>query len=153
MRPKGAKEACMSKFQPNAMTFDQGLERIRAALANTGYSGRGAIVTSKDKAMREATRLLKVDNVPEGFTKYQLPVYMDGPTQLFISVGAPGVEVPEHSHDEGDGFRYIVSGSIVYNGQELTAGDWMFIPKGQKYSITIGDLGSIQCYCYQCCCA
>ena len=45
----------------------------------------------------------------------------------------PGTEVPEHSHDEGDGFRYIVSGSIIYNGQELlAAGDWMFIPKGKK---------------------
>lgn len=143
----------MSRFQPNAMTFEQGLERIRSALAKAGGGGRDGIVTSKDKSMREATRSLRIENVPEGFAKFQLPVYMDRPTQLFVSVGAPGADVPEHSHDEGDGFRYIVSGSITYKGEELSAGDWMFIPRGQRYAIKIGDLGATMFYCYQCCCA
>ena len=143
----------MSSFKPNAMTFDQGIERIKSALSKAGAGRAGEILTSRDDAMRKATKLLQVQNIPGGFTKWQLPVFMDCRSQLFVSVGAPGTDVPEHSHDEGDGFRYIVSGSIIYNGQELVQGDWMFIPKGKKYSIKVGERGTTMCYCYCCCCA
>ena len=66
---------------------------------------------------------LAIDNVPEGFRKWQLPVYLSEPSQLFISVAEPGVKVPEHAHEEGDGIRFIAGGSITYEGKELTAGD------------------------------
>lgn len=61
--------------------------------------------------------------------------------------------MPNHSHDEGDGFRFIVSGSILFDGRELHAGDWMFIPKGKTYSFKVGRSGVGICYCYACCCA
>jgi hypothetical protein len=48
--------------------------------------------------------------------------------------------------------RFIISGSIKYNGIELTAGDWMFVPKGEEYEFTVGPLGASMAYCYQCCC-
>lgn len=144
----------MSSFEPNALTFDQGLERIHKALGDAGISrDRNEIVTSQDEAIRRASRELEVRNVPDGFKKWQLPVYLDRPSQLFISAGAPDTEVPEHSHDEGDGFRYIASGSVIYEGKELVAGDWMFIPKGRKYSMRVGPRGVTICYCYCCCCA
>ena len=141
-------------FRPNALTFEQGIERIHAALAKTGgKSPAGRILTSRDEDMRRATKELEVRNVPEGFTKWQLPVFLSKASQLYVSEGAADTRVPEHSHDEGDGFRYILAGSIIYDGQELSEGDWMFIPQGRKYSFTVGRLGVKMCYCYCCSCA
>ena len=71
---------------------------------------------------------------------------------MFISVGAPGIKVPNHSHDEGAGIRFIMNGSITYKGKELTGGDWMYIPKGIEYEFEVGHLGVTMCYCYCCCC-
>jgi hypothetical protein len=61
--------------------------------------------------------------------------------------------VPTHSHNEGDGVRFIASGSIKYNGQELTTGDWMYIRAGSEYEFEVGRYGAVMCYCYCCCCA
>jgi hypothetical protein len=143
----------MADFNPNLLTFEQGLDRIRSALGEAGlHDLRQKVITSRDPRIRHVTDKLETSNVPKGFKKWQLPVYQDGPTQMFISVGAPDVEVASHSHDEGDGFRYIASGSVVYDGHELTAGDWMFIPKGMPYSLKIGAMGATMFYCHQCCC-
>jgi quercetin dioxygenase-like cupin family protein len=143
----------MSQFKPNALTFDQGVQRVEAANFKAGFKFKSKITTSKDKGAIAATEALLVSNVPGGFKKFQLPVLIDGPSQIFVSVGAPDAKVPSHSHDEGDGLRYIVSGSIIYEGKELTAGDWMYIPKGKKYSLQIGPKGATMFYCYRCCCA
>lgn len=142
-------------FKPNQLTFAEGIERIKAALEKTGASEKSRIITSRDAESGLLIDTLKVDNVPEGFVKYQLPVFMDNipGVQFFMSIGAPGIKVGEHSHDEGDGMRFIASGSIIYEGTELTAGDWMFIPKGQRYSFDVGRQGAGMFYCYACCCA
>ncbi|MCV2883473.1 cupin domain-containing protein [Aestuariibacter sp. AA17] len=140
-------------FKPNRLTFDQGLERIKKAYEKRGYSYPTKIVSSQDKAMKQLTADLEVDNVPEGFKKVQFPVFMEKPSQLFYSVGAPDTKVKRHSHDEGDGFRLIVGGSIIYKDQELKEGDWMFIPAGEPYEFDVGPSGAMICYCYCCCCA
>jgi hypothetical protein len=141
-----------SAFNPNQVTFDEGVHRIRRAVEKAGLDTR-RVITSRDEGARAAQKLLAVTAIPGGFTKWQLPVYLSAPSQLFISVGAANVEVPEHSHDEGDGIRFIASGSIIYKGQELTVGDWMFVPAGERYSFTVGPFGATMCYCYCCCCA
>lgn len=141
-------------FNPNKLTFEEGVERIRAAAEKAGLDQTKEILTSRDEAVQEATRQLEVTNVPDsGFKKWQLPVFLDCRSQMFMTVAAPGIEAPEHSHDDGDGIRFIVSGSIHYNGQELTEGDWMFIPAGSRYSFQVGRFGACMCYCYCCCCA
>ena len=76
----------------------------------------------------------------------ELPVYLSGPSQLFISAAPPNAEVGEHSHDAGDGIRFMVGGSIYYAGKELTAGDWMYIPQGKKYAFKAGAMGAVMCY-------
>lgn len=141
------------KFDPNQLTFDQGLERIQRAEKKAGIKLERRIITSKDKDAARLTQVLEVDNVPEGFNKWQLPVHLETASQLFISTASPNAQVPKHMHRDGDGIRFIVSGSVVYNGQELTAGDWMFIPAGHAYSLEVGKLGATMCYCYCCSCA
>jgi maltoporin len=139
-------------FNPNAMTFAQGVQRLQQAARAAGIP-QGKIVTSRDHEVTHAVKSLMVSNVPSGFTKWQLPVFQDGPTQFFFSYAAPGVDVPQHSHDEGDGVRVILHGSIHFGDKELVAGDWMFIPKGVPYAFKVGDRGAGIFYCYQCCCA
>ena len=146
-------QAKSQKFDPNLLTFGDGLKRIARGNERAKLKLNGRILTSRDKDVERATDILQVDNIPDGFKKWQLPVYLDSPSQLFISTAAANTTVPEHAHRDGDGIRFIVAGSIIYNGVELTAGDWMFIPKGQKYSFQVGRLGATMCYCYCCCCA
>jgi hypothetical protein len=142
-----------SKFNPKEhLTFKQGAEKVATALKELKVDIRSKIFTSRDEESVKLVNLLKVDEVPNGFKKWQLPIVLKD-SQLFISIAQPDIEVPKHSHDEGDGIRFIMSGSIFYDGQELTAGDWMFIPKGQSYSMKTGPYGAAMCYCYCCCCA
>ncbi len=143
----------MSAF--DFITFDQGIERIKKVLDNRGLgSVESKVFTSRDPDFREATQSLKVEKMPEGFTKWQLPFYFEGGpgSQFFLTVATPGAVVEEHTHEEGHGVRFITSGSIIYKNQELTAGDWMFIPQGAPYEFKVGEMGAVMCYCYQCTC-
>lgn len=141
------------QFDPNQLSFAQGLERIERASKQTGIKLERRILTSRDPEVAKLTHVLGVTNIPDGFQKWQLPVYLNAPSQLFISSAAPNATVAAHAHRDGDGIRFIVAGSILYRDQELTAGDWMFIPSGMEYSFSVGRLGATMCYCYCCCCA
>jgi len=140
------------KFDANKYSFEEGVKKVQKASEKANFKVGDKPITSKDPDAIRVAKLLEVTNVPDGFKKWQLPIIMDCSTQLFISCGLPDVEVPEHSHDEGPGMRFIMTGSIHYKDQELTAGDWMYIPAGAKYSLKIGKLGATMCYCHCCCC-
>jgi hypothetical protein len=140
-------------FNPNALTFEEGIKRLDSILKKEGIDPQHHITTSRDKEAEHLREVLKITNVPKGFQKWMLPVYLTSASQLYISMAEPNVEVPSHSHDEGEGIRFMISGSIMYNGKELTAGDWMYIPKGAQYSMKVGPLGALMCYCYCCSCA
>ena len=143
----------MGKFDPNRMTFDQGIDRLKGALSETGLQTGDRVLTSRDEPVRAAVKALTVDNVPDGFRKWQLPVYLSSPSQLYITVAEPEARAETHAHDGGDGIRFIVSGSIKYGDQELVAGDWMFVPAGKEYAFDVGEFGAVMCYCYCCSCA
>ena len=142
-----------NEFTPTHITFDEGKGRINQALAEVGHKMDSGILTSRDREAVQLCNLLGVpkDELPHGFTKWQLPFYLEG-GQFFITTAQPGAHVGEHSHDS-DGVRFIMSGSVYFDGIELNAGDWMFIPKGEAYSLKIGPMGANMCYCYPCCCA
>jgi hypothetical protein len=141
------------QFNPNRLTFQQGLDRIRQVTRRIGLNVDRGVVTSRDRQMPKALEALRVTNVPAGFQKWQLPVALRCESQMFITVAQPGARAGNHSHKEGAGIRFIAGGSIVYKGKELTAGDWMYIPAGARYSFEVGPYGAIMCYCYCCCCA
>lgn len=139
-------------FDPNKSTLSACLSEIRKIQEKIGLEAN-RIITSRDEIIRKNSRLFEVTNVPEGFRKERLPLHLPKESTLYISTGAPGTKVPRHSHDEGDGIRFMISGSIQYGDRELTAGDWMFIPAGADYEFTVGPRGATMCYCYCCCCA
>ncbi|MEO8609434.1 MAG: cupin domain-containing protein [Chloroflexota bacterium] len=142
-----------TRFNPNKLTFDEGLELIRQPMEQLGVKTKGRIITSRDEDVRRITESLRVTNVPDGFTKWMLPIYLESASQLYITVAEPNAYTPYHAHKDGDGIRFIASGSIIYDDKELTAGDWMFVPAGSGYEFTVGKFGAVMCYCYCCCCA
>lgn len=140
------------KFDPNQVTFAQGAVRVEGVVRKLGVDLRRQVLTSRDPVALELRKLLPVTNVPKGFEKYQLPFVLQD-SQLFVTTAPAGAKVEEHAHEDGDGVRFIAHGSVHYNGMELKEGDWMFIPKGLRYSLQIGARGAVMCYCYCCCCA
>jgi hypothetical protein len=139
-----------SDFNPNRLKFQACTERLQRAVKAAGLKTDGKIITSKDDGASEMRKTLSTKNVPKGFHKWQLPVHLDNPSHLFITVAEPNVKSPRHSHKDGDGIRFVAGGSITYEGKELGAGDWMFIPAGKEYSFQVGPLGAVMCYCYAC---
>jgi quercetin dioxygenase-like cupin family protein len=131
-------------FEPEDLTYQEGLERIRAADQRSAAGRQERILTSRDPGMEAMRESLRVGRMPEGFAMWQLPVTLKN-VLLFMSVASPGARMPLHRHAHPV-FRVILSGSITYEGKELTAGDWMFIPAGREYSFETGPMGAVFFY-------
>jgi len=142
----------MASFDPNRESLFRCIARLEDLARDGGLSTK-KILTSKDVEKAGLDDKLNITNIPSGFKKSMLPVFLEKASTFYISHGEAGTEVPEHSHDEGDGLRVILSGSIRYGDSELKEGDWMFLPAGQKYSFSVGERGVTMFYCYSCCCA
>jgi hypothetical protein len=136
-------------FNPNRLPLAACVNRIQRASRKVGFDVNKRIVTSRDKVALKLRDSLRTSNIPNGFRKWQLPMTIEG-AFMFISVAPPNAKVPEHAHKDGAGLRFIASGSVKYKGQELTEGDWMYIPKGKRYSFETGPLGATIFYCYAC---
>jgi len=141
----------MTKFDPNQVSFAQGEVRVEGVLRRHKVD-LNKIFTSRDRHIQPVLKDLGIRNVPDGFTKVQLP-FVFTRSQFYISRAAPNSRVAEHAHHGGDALRFIAEGSVRHEGVELEAGDWMYVPKGARYSLEIGARGAIMCYCYCCSCA
>jgi uncharacterized RmlC-like cupin family protein len=141
----------MATSQPVARDFPLQACRdaIQKALGQANVQVGGRVVTSRDQGMDQLRQALQVKNLPQGFQKWLLPVQVSSDTFLYITVAAPGARADTHAHD-GDSVRFVASGSIIYDGRELTAGDWLFIPAGQSYSFSAGPVGALLMAPYQC---
>jgi hypothetical protein len=135
----------MNRFIPQELSFEEGSKRIRAALHNANVDIENTIITSRDPSSLKLKEDLKMGNLPEGVQMWQLPLVLNR-SLIFISVVAPNAVVPEHRHAQAPVFRLVVSGSIIYNGVELTVGDWMYVPAGKPYSFAGGASGGTVMY-------
>lgn len=139
-------------FNPNQLTLQEGLELVKEIQKDLGLD-MNRIVTSRDVGDLYNNKKTQVTNVPPGFNKILLPFSTSRQATFYLSSGAPNARVPRHSHEEGEGVRFILSGSIIFEGQELTEGDWMYMPAKAPYEFQVGARGVTMCYCYCCCCA
>jgi quercetin dioxygenase-like cupin family protein len=139
-------------FDPNGMTLKEGLELVKELQAEL-HLRTSEIFTSRQAGDLYKNKKALVTNVPDGFSKIILPIATSKEATFYVSSGAPNTVVPRHSHDEGEGIRFIVSGSIIFEGQELSAGDWMYLPAKAPYEFKVGPQGVTIFYCYCCCCA
>jgi mannose-6-phosphate isomerase-like protein (cupin superfamily) len=127
----------------------KGVLRAKTALKAAGITLGDSIITSRDPRMVKVIQKLRSTNPPEGLEQWQLPIFSNDRTALyFISVACPNAKVPPHKHHDDDVFRIVLSGSLIFKKIELTAGDWMFIPKGVPYSFEAGRLGSVILHTY-----
>jgi len=138
-------------FEPVDSPFEFGIRRIEEACDKIGFDPDAGVVTSKDAIAQKLKAMLAGIKTPEGFHKWMLPLSLPG-AHFFMSIGEPMASVPPHSHDHGAGIRFIVAGSIIYNNTELTSGDWMYVPKGVKYSFVVGHNGVTLASGYYSCC-
>jgi quercetin dioxygenase-like cupin family protein len=100
-----------------------------------GIVVKDRVITSRDPGMSDVRYALRRPDMPPGIHSWQLPIELDERSFLFMTVAEPGAVVPSHSHTR-DLFRLVISGSIILDNVELKSGDWMFVPKGTKYSYT-----------------
>ena len=140
-------------FNPKHLSFEEGKTRTLELMKKYNVD-LGKIITSQDSTIRALQKELVVGErgVPQGFVKWQLPFFFPAGCLNYFSYGAPNATVGEHSHDEGQQLRIIMTGSINYKGKVLAQGDWMYVPAGMKYSFDVGPQGVGMFYCYQCCC-
>jgi quercetin dioxygenase-like cupin family protein len=132
--------------------FSDCIKSVEDALKAVGHGHPHGqkILTSRDKDAAQLRTALNRTNVPQGFSKWQLPYIITGASAAFITVASAGAKVPSHDH-EGESDLLIVSGSIILNGhQELTSGDWAFIPANTAYSYEVGPMGAMLKRCYPC---
>lgn len=127
----------------------RGIHRVKEVLNAAGLDTKNRIITSRDTAILPLIEKLRANIMPLGFEQYQLPLLLPSEnTMYFITVGQPKAKFPEHRHTYDDGLRVIISGSIIYDGTELIAGDWMFVPRGSSYTFEVGDAGCTVFHAY-----
>lgn len=117
----------------------------------------GTFVTSRDPGVTAATVSLGQleqhaetgEGVAHSFFPFapRMPVtdVKDGRFFAWLARIAPDTVIPAHTHDleKLADFKLVISGSIVGNGRELTAGDWIWAPAGRPYNFTVGEQGAL----------
>ncbi|HEV2802058.1 MAG TPA: cupin domain-containing protein [Pyrinomonadaceae bacterium] len=141
-------QSAKSIWTPDESLFERvggemiGVARVREALQEAGLDTTSTIITSRDAAVQAMQERLRTRAMPAGFTQHQLPILFFGQnTMHFITYGQPHAKFPEHRHEQDDGLRLIIKGSLIFRGTELTAGDWMYVPRGSSYSFEVGAAG------------
>ena len=111
----------------------KGALRINAALRrNKVRLGKG-VITSRDPGIAKVTRDLKRTGMPPGVQSWLLPIHFAGIHWVLTCYDA-GTVVPMHAHAH-DSLRVVFSGELKFGRKTLKQGDWMFVPKGQAYSV------------------
>jgi mannose-6-phosphate isomerase-like protein (cupin superfamily) len=127
----------------------KGAQRIEAALQKHKVSSAKRVITSRDARMNDVKKTLKRPraSMPPGVEQWQLPVTLGSRHAVLCFSGRmkPGAKVPAHAH-KNDLFRVVISGTLKYRGKTLKAGDWMYVPAGQTYSLQAGPKGCVTFY-------
>ena len=130
-------------WKPNDTVIEGriGADRIKAALKNHNIVIKDKVITSRDEGIDDVLYELRRTDMPPGIQSWQLPIILDEDTFIFLTAAEPGAIVPSHTHKR-DLFRVVIKGSIITDGKELKPGDWMFVPKGARYSYHAAYSGS-----------
>lgn len=95
----------------------------------------------------------KLTDFNAGINKSVLPVDISKFKIMVITEVVPGRLIKRHKHDDEPMFRYIISGSMVINGEKYVAGEWLVLPIGWEYEIyTHEGYVTMAPYCMSCEC-
>ena len=92
------------------------------------------IVSNRTYMDGRSPEALRVTNVPEGVTRWLIPVDMSAFTLQVVTSVAPGARIARHAHD-GAMLRYLTKGSFRLNGVDYKTGDWVLVPHGLPYEM------------------
>ena len=138
----------------------RGVQQVQRALQSVGIEKLDRVICSRDPlALKMRGSLTGVPRT-SGVKAWQFPVILkcedaseaDDGIQFYVSVGEPSTKVEAHAHSDGDGLHIVASGSVLFGDFELTSGDWLYVPKGEKYSFEYGLNGAITIQAHCCCC-
>ena len=130
--------------RPPASSLRRDLSRIENAAAERGFDTADTILTSHDELATTLRDDLAVTDVASGFQRWLLPIALASGTASLI-VGAPNSATGTHSHNTRT-LHVIVNGSATINNQDLSPGDWAYIPRGAEYSFQAGPEGATSFY-------
>jgi mannose-6-phosphate isomerase-like protein (cupin superfamily) len=120
---------------PEALSGDQ--ERIRRVQAAHGYDSATTILTARDEIAVAMMDDLPAEGLAQGFEGRLIPVVFGTGTDADIA-GPADAATDMHSH-ETNTFHQILNGTVRITGQdrsqELSAGDWAYIPADVEYML------------------
>jgi mannose-6-phosphate isomerase-like protein (cupin superfamily) len=120
--------------------LSQDQERIARVQASHEYDPATTILTARDAVAVEMMKELSVGSLAEGFKGRFLPIVFGTGTDA--DVEAPvGATTDMHSHGTNT-FHQIQTGTWRLTGrdrspQELSAGDWAYIPADVEYTLEV----------------
>jgi len=127
------------------------LEKLYNELLRKSPSG---ILCSRQPAVLEASQKDLVNVIsPEfaGVKRWYLPIAPHVPVAsegkhryyAYYALFQPNTVIPNHCHNFSIGeLIVIITGSLFFLDQELTVGDWLWIPPGKEYSLRAGSKGA-----------
>jgi hypothetical protein len=119
-------------------------DQVASAARRHQFDPMTTILTSRDSLAVAMKDDLAVDDLAEGFDRILLPRAPEsGSASIFV--GAANSTTGMHSH-ESNTLHVIALGSVKVNGQELSSGDWAYIPPGMDYELEVGRFCSVVLY-------
>ncbi len=142
-------EAAKHHVSQEAAYRDAAVEKIEALEPRLQREVKGKILSSRDSAIAAIGREL-IDLIPSDFAgvkRFFLPIaprMPKGSTDrygAYFSYLSPDQNIQNRSLP-WDALKVVISGSILHNGEYLTPGDWLWIPAGEDYAYTAGNIGA-----------
>ncbi|MFN8140452.1 MAG: hypothetical protein U0R49_11705 [Fimbriimonadales bacterium] len=124
--------------------------RASEVLEGLGFAPIDRIVTSKDIVLDSEHFALQTAPGDSKFREWQLPVLVHAAAELCLRVIPAECVFVEASH-HADVLLLIAAGSLELDGQELQAGDWIYIPRTDSVKVKTGIEGGtvVRVCCFQ----
>lgn len=121
--------------------LEEYLIRVELALGVLGDKPIPDVVTSRDARLVSCASELQ--ELASDVRQWRPPFGSQEDLVTTVLIAGPGGEIGPTLHLDGDAVRFVLSGSARFNGVDLGPGDWMFIPAGTGYRMTVGPQGVI----------
>lgn len=121
--------------------LEEYLIRVELALGALGDKPIPDVVTSRDGRLGSCAT--ELHELADEVRRWRPPFGSQDDLVTNVLIAGPGGEIGPTLHLDGDAVRFILSGSARLEGCDLGPGDWMFVPAGMGYRMTVGSRGVI----------
>lgn len=121
--------------------LEEYLIRLELVLGALGGGPMREVVSSRD--VRLARFGGHLARLADEVQRWHPPFSGDDELLASVTVAGPGSDIGPTLHLDGDAVRFVLSGSVRFQGRELESGDWLLIPAGAGYRLRVGYRGVI----------